>query len=99
MRWIFLLLLLVNVGLFVWQHRLAPSAGGELSLIAQSEVAAPPQALHLLSEIEKPLAVPARGDTSAELVVPRCMVLGGFESIKRARQLEQRLLSSFLPSP
>lgn len=93
MRWIFLLLVLVNVGMFAWQHRLVPKNGGELSLIAVPLIDAPPEKLRLLSEIEKPLAAPARGDTSAVLAVPRCMVLGGFESIARARQLEQRLLS------
>lgn len=93
MRWLFLLLLLVNVGMFAWQHRLVPRTGGELSLIVPSVVATAPQGLRLLSEVESPVAAHGSGYTNTELAKPRCMVLGGFEGITRARQLEQRLLS------
>lgn len=95
MRWVFLLLLLLNIALFAWQHRLAPSAGGELSLTAPREVAAAAQTLRLLSEAQAPATQTADGAaaTAVETDAARCLVLGGFETVERARQLEQRLLS------
>lgn len=95
MRWLFLLLLLLNIGLFAWQHRQAPSAGGELALTAPREAAAAAQTLRLLSEAQAPAVKVADGATvsTAETDAARCLVLGGFETVERARQLEQRLLS------
>lgn len=97
MRWVFLLLLLLNVGLFVWQHRLAPSAGGELSLSMRTPTAAvaPAQSLRLLAEAQQAAATAGMAGTggSSEESVARCLVLGGFNSMERARQLKQRLLS------
>lgn len=89
MRWVFLLLLLLNVGLFTWQHRLVPRAGGELALVAAQPEAKASQSLRLLSEAE----VPTNSAPAVNGEVARCLVLGGFEVIERARQLEQRLLS------
>ena len=65
MRWVFLLLLLLNVGLFVWQHRLAPSAGGELSLSMRTPAAvvAPAQSLRLLAEAQQAAATAGMAGT------------------------------------
>lgn len=94
MRWLFLLLLLMNIGLFAWQHRLAPSGSSELPLLARQTEGGSVQAvqgLTLMAEAEKPgpqSPVSAAGDAAAH-----CLVLGGFDAVERARQLEQRLLS------
>lgn len=92
MRWVFFLLLLLNVGLFAWQHRLAPSSGGELSLVAAKPAKLSAQSLQLLSEIQAPARQPGRVVEEAPDDV-RCLVLGGFDSLERVRQLEQHLLS------
>lgn len=93
MRWIFLLLLLLNIALFAWENRRAPTAGGELSLSATTVPAvAPSQSLRLLAELPR-LAVSQEHTVVAPEVGASCLVLGGFESVERARQLEQRLLS------
>lgn len=94
MRWLFLLLLLMNAGLFAWQQRLVPSGSSELSLqVSQVEVGGAPavQGLRLMSEVETSVlrdSAPATPDSAAH-----CLVLGGFDAVERARQLEQRLLS------
>ncbi|MNZ57855.1 hypothetical protein D3C78_758460 [compost metagenome] len=94
MRWLFLLLLLMNVGLFVWQHRLAPSGSSELPLLAGQAERAPVQAvqgLTLMAEAES-----SKPQSQASVVADsaaHCLVLGGFDAPEPARQLEQRLLS------
>lgn len=94
MRWVFLLLLLMNVGLFVWQHRLAPSGSSELQLLAgqseQTSVQAV-QGLTLMAEAES--SKPQNQASVAADNSAHCLVLGGFDSAEPARQLEQRLLS------
>lgn len=91
MRWVFLLLLLLNAGLFAWQHRSMPSFGGELLLVAAPEAAdASVSGLRLLAETEG--HVSGEGGVTEEDAA-RCLVLGGFEAVERVRQLEQRLLS------
>lgn len=94
MRWVFLLLLLMNVGLFVWQHRLAPSGSSELQLLAgqseQTSVQAV-QGLTLMAEAES--SKPQNQASVAADNSAHCLVLGGFDAAEPARQLEQRLLS------
>lgn len=92
MRWVFLLLLLLNVGLFAWQHRLAPRVTSELALIKQQEAVGATRTLQLLAEAQTPSVPEGEGHPASESHA-RCLVLGGFEAAERARQLEQRLLS------
>lgn len=94
MRWLFLLLLLMNIGLFAWQHRLAPSGSSELPLLARQTEGSSVQAvqgLTLMAEAEKP--GPQSPVSTAGGAAAHCLVLGGFDAVERARQLEQRLLS------
>lgn len=101
MRWIFLLLLLLNVGLFVWQQRPAPAVPSELSLLQPDGRGGAVQALELLSEtravqpaneVPAPPPAPLQAITTGESGA-HCLMLGGFDSLQRAEQLQQRLLS------
>lgn len=94
MRWLFLLLLILNITQFVWYNRQLPGAATELSLGAAQVAAAPQKELKLLAEAEGPAkALTAGGGLADEKTAPSCLLLGGFESVERARLLEQRLLS------
>lgn len=92
MRWVFLLLLAMNAMLFAWHNRQMPVASSELRLNGARELPTAHKELKLLVEAETPgrEAVSMATETKA---VPNCLVLGGFESVERARELEQRLLS------
>lgn len=91
MRWLFLLLLLMNIGLFTWYHRLTPSGPSELPLLIGPAEGVSVQGLTLMAEAEQPKP---QGAALAPLeTAARCLVLGGFDAVERARQLEQRLLS------
>lgn len=92
MRWLFLLLLMMNVGLFAWKHRLIPSGSSELSL-PQVEVGDVQlvQGVRLVAEVEK--SVPQSLTPAIQGNVANCLVLGGFDTVDRAHQLEQQLLS------
>lgn len=96
MRWLFLLLLLMNIGLFAWQHRLAPSGSSELPLLARQAEGGSAQAvqgLTLMTEAEAGKPRPQSPVSAAGDAATHCLVLGGFDMVERARQLEQRLLS------
>lgn len=94
MRWLFLLLLILNVTQFVWYNRPLPGASTELRLGAAQVAAAPQKELKLLAEAEAPAkALAAGGGLAADEAAPSCLLLGGFDSVERARLLEQRLLS------
>lgn len=94
MRWLFLLLLILNVTQFVWYNRPLPGASTELRLGAAQVAVVPQQELKLLAEAEAPAkALAAGGGLAADKTAPSCLLLGGFESVERARLLEQRLLS------
>lgn len=92
MRWFFFLLVLLNIGLFAWQQRLAPEVSSELSLVPKTESLGQVTTLQLLTEARPAMTtLPA---AVAQPVVPdNCLVLGGFDAADRASQLEQRLLS------
>lgn len=93
MRWLFLLLLILNITQFVWYNRPLPGASTELRLGAAQVTAAPQKELKLLAEAEAPAKALAEGGLAAPKTAPSCLLLGGFESVERARLLEQRLLS------
>lgn len=95
MRWFFFLLILLNIGLFAWQQRMAPEVTSELSLTPRSEYAGPVETLQLLAEAEPKAAQPVVQAAVQLQAIPanECLVLGGFDVEERAGQLEQRLLS------
>ncbi|MBV2134758.1 SPOR domain-containing protein [Pseudomonas sp. MAP12] len=92
MRWLFLLLLILNATQFIWYNRQLPEVSTELRLGAVQVVAAPQQELKLLAEAPVK-ALAAGGGLAVEQSAPGCLLLGGFESAERAGLLEQRLLS------
>lgn len=90
MRWILLLLFLLNIGFWAWQYRAVPEVARELTLVGPQAESITVKPLRLLGEDEarvlaKTGIAPGEGNL--------CLVLGGFEMLKQARQLEQRLLS------
>ncbi|MDB6444170.1 MULTISPECIES: hypothetical protein [Pseudomonas] len=89
MRWVFLLLLVLNAFYYVWHQQEAPLRAKDvtpLNLYRGSQ-----QDIHLLSEtadalVRRDLARPGEAQRS-------CSYLGGFNRSETARQLEQRLLA------
>lgn len=96
MRWVFFLLVLLNIGLFAWQQRLAPELNSELSLLPKPDRSGQAATLKLLAEAQPQLS-PSRAapqsPTVAVAAPEECVVLGGFDAAERAHELEQRLLS------
>ncbi|MCG6578042.1 hypothetical protein EGM97_25550 [Pseudomonas sp. AF32] len=90
MRWLFLLLLVLNVFYYVWHQQEAPLRAKDvtpLNLYRGSQ-----QDIHLLSETADALV---RRDASKPGESPKtCAYLGGFSRLEIARQLEQRLAAS-----
>ena len=95
MRWLFLLLLVLNGMLFVWYNRQLPAVRTSVQLSGAQQAILPPKGLKLLAEVEAPLVNNERGGVAGgnATAASSCLLLGGFESAERARQLEQRLLS------
>lgn len=93
MRWILLLLLLLNAFYYVWHQQQAPLRAKEVAPADAYQAAR--KDIRLLSEADAPRS---RGDSSvsADVAVPEaavCLFLGSFEDEARARVVEQRLLS------
>lgn len=93
MRWVFFLLLLLNIGVFAWQQRLTPEVSSELSLRAPSVTSQPVASLQLLAEAQPVQQEATAPGLAAAPAAESCLVLGGFDGAERAGQLEQRLLS------
>jgi hypothetical protein len=87
MRWLFLLLLMLNSFYYIWHQQEAPLRAKEvisLSLYRGSQ-----QDIHLLSESDatrENASTPREGDE-------KCLYLGGFARQEDARLIEQRLTS------
>jgi len=87
MRWLFLLLLVLNVFYYVWHQQEAPLRAKDvtaLSLYRGSQ-----QDIHLLSETADALV--RRDTTKPGEAQKTCIYLGGFNRAEPSRQLEQRL--------
>ncbi|WP_260957955.1 hypothetical protein [Pseudomonas citri] len=90
MRWLFLLLLVLNVFYYIWHQQEAPLRAKDvtpLSLYRGSQ-----QDIHLLSEAADALIRRDSGKSGDSQ--KNCMYLGGFVRAELARQLEQRLAAS-----
>ncbi|MCQ6260270.1 hypothetical protein [Pseudomonas sp. Q11] len=86
MRWLFLLLLVLNVFYYIWHQQEAPLRAKDvtpLSLYRGSQ-----QDIHLLSETADALVRQDSGRSGAQRT---CVYLGGFVRSETTRQLEQRL--------
>ncbi len=90
MRWLFLLLLVLNVFYYIWHQQEAPLRAKDvtpLSLYRGSQ-----QDIHLLSETADALVRRDLGKSGE--AQKTCIYLGGFVRPELARQLEQRLAAS-----
>ncbi|WP_459200384.1 hypothetical protein [Pseudomonas tremae] len=83
MRWLFLLLLMLNGLYYVWHQQEAPLRAKEVMPLSLHSV--PRQDIRLLSESEGGKAV---GSPEA-----KCLYVGGFAKQEEARLVEQRLNS------
>lgn len=89
MRWLFLLLLILNVFYYVWHQQEAPLRAKDvtpLSLYRGSQ-----QDIRLLSESSEGMA--RRDRPKASDTQNTCLYIGGFTDQRQARSLEQRLTS------
>ncbi|NQD93914.1 SPOR domain-containing protein [Pseudomonas sp. CrR25] len=87
MRWMFLLLVVLNLFYYVWHQQQAPMQAKEiapLTLLSQGR-----QGIRLLSES----GAPDRRVSDAPPTEAVCLFLGGFEQESAAAEIEQRLLS------
>jgi hypothetical protein len=92
MRWILLLLVLLNVFYYVWHQQQAPLRAKEVAPASSYQGAR--KDIRLLSETAAPRARvsgPADDESPASAAV--CLFLGSFEEEARAKVVEQRLLS------
>lgn len=88
MRWMFLLLIVLNLFYYVWHQQQAPLRPKEvpLQVLAQDGK----RDIQLLSESDEPVR---REQPAGEAANDVCLFLGGFESESLALALEQRLIS------
>jgi hypothetical protein len=87
MRWLFLLLLMLNGLYYVWHQQEAPLRAKEV--LPLSLLRAEQRNIHLLSESQ----ATARPDTAGRESRDECLYLGGFARADQARAVEQRLKS------
>lgn len=86
MRWLFLLLLMLNGFYYVWHQQEAPLRAKEVLPLSLHR--AEQQNIHLLSESG------AQGNQASDRESQdKCLYLGGFERQDEARTVEQRLMS------
>ena len=89
MRWLFLLLLILNAFYYIWHQQEAPLRAKDvtpLSLYRGSQ-----QDIRLLSESSD--AVVRRERAKASDAQNTCLYIGGFEDQRQAQSVEQRLIS------
>ncbi len=89
MRWLFLLLLVLNAFYYIWHHQEAPLRAKDvtpLSLYKGSQ-----QDIRLLSESSDTVARKDRAKAPEGQV--NCLYVGGFADQRQAQSLEQRLIS------
>ena len=91
MRWLFLLLLTLNLFYYVWHQQQAPLRVKEIEPVALYR--GPQQDIQLLAEASQPNLV---ASAVAVVAAPNttCLFLGGFEQEAVAKAVEQRLLST-----
>ena len=89
MRWLFLLLLVLNVFYYVWHQQEAPLRAKDVTPLALYKGSQ--QDIQLLSESAE--AMTRRDRSRAPEVPAGCLYIGGFASQEQAQFLEQRLIS------
>lgn len=91
MRWLFLLLLVLNLFYYVWHQQQAPLRVKEVEPMAQYHAAQ--QGIRLLSESSKQGVRREIPVTDASSTAATCLFLGSFQQDSAARVVEQRLMS------
>ena len=91
MRWILLLLLLLNAFYYVWHQQQAPLRAKEVAPAAAYQTAR--KDIQLLSEADASGARVHAPPAAAPVEAAVCLFLGSFEQEEGARVVEQRLLS------
>lgn len=92
MRWILLLLVLLNVFYYVWHQQQAPLRAKEVAPASGYQGAR--KDIRLLSEASAPrVRATASDDDGSSGSTAVCLFLGSFEEEARAKVVEQRLLS------
>jgi len=89
MRWLFLLLLVLNGFYYVWHQQEAPLRAKDVTPLALYRDAQ--QDIRLLSESAD--AMVRRDRARAPEVQNTCLYIGGFADLKEAQSVEQRLTS------
>ena len=88
MRWMFLLLIVLNLFYYVWHQQQAPLRPKEVAPLALAHDSK--RDIRLLSESDEPVRREPAAREAADAV---CLFLGGFESESAASAVEQRLIS------
>ncbi|MBC9252426.1 sporulation protein [Pseudomonas alcaligenes] len=91
MRWLFLLLLVLNLFYYVWHQQQAPLRVKEVEPLALYHGAQ--QDIRLLNEADKEQARRPVTTQAEPAVAETCLFLGSFQSEEAAGQIEQRLVS------
>ncbi|WP_248751974.1 hypothetical protein [Pseudomonas sp. MWU15-20650] len=89
MRWLFLLLLVLNVFYYVWHQQEAPLRAKDVTPLSLYRGAQ--QDIRLLSESSDSVA--RRDRVKVPDVQNTCLYIGGFADLRQAQLLEQRLIS------
>src|SRR5690606_26208339 len=87
MRWLFLLLLMLNAFYYIWHQQEAPLRAKEV--LPLSLYRAERQDIHLLSESDASREVGSPQSIAEE----KCLYLGGLTGQEEVRTVEQRLIS------
>ncbi|MWV16218.1 SPOR domain-containing protein [Pseudomonas sp. L-22-4S-12] len=91
MRWLFLLLLVLNLFYYVWHQQQAPLRVKEVEPMSLYRGAQ--QDIRLLSEADRQQRREQVGAVPAAAVTETCLFLGSFQQEEAAREVEQRLMS------
>ncbi|MBD9485195.1 SPOR domain-containing protein [Pseudomonas sp. PDM14] len=91
MRWLFLLLLVLNLFYYVWHQQQAPLRAKEVEPMAQYRGAQ--QDIRLLSESGREGVRREVPDAAVSAATETCLFLGSFQQDSAAREVEQRLMS------
>lgn len=89
MRWLFLLLLVLNVFYYIWHQQEAPLRAKDVTPLALYRGSQ--QDIRLLSESAD--AMERRDKVKASEVQPTCLYIGGLSDKKEVQSVEQRLTS------
>lgn len=91
MRWVFLLLLVLNLFYYVWHQQQAPLRVKEVEPMALYQGGQ--QGLRLLDAADRAKVRPELPQGPVQSVGETCLFLGGFQQEDGARQVEQRLMA------